>query len=83
MYFCMRTTLDLDDALLRAVKARAAETGRTMTSLIEEALREHLARTGVGAAPSPLRWVVVDGGPLPGVELADRDALLDLMEERR
>lgn len=79
----MRTTLDLDDALLRAVKARAAETGRTMTYLVEEALREHLARMDQAASPSPLRWVVVEGGPLPGVELANRDALLDLMEERR
>lgn len=79
----MRTTLDLDDALLRAVKARAAETGRTMTSLIEEALREHLARTDDAAPAPPLRWVVVEGGARPGVDLAGRDALLDLMEERR
>ncbi|MEU7145453.1 type II toxin-antitoxin system VapB family antitoxin [Nocardia sp. NPDC046473] len=35
----MRTTLDLDDALLRAAKQRAARDGRTLTSLIEEALR--------------------------------------------
>ncbi|GAA1639310.1 hypothetical protein GCM10009764_71970 [Nocardia ninae] len=36
---CMRTTLDLDDALLRAAKQQAARDGRTLTSLIEEALR--------------------------------------------
>lgn len=35
----MRTTLDLDDALLRAAKQRAARDGQTLTSLIEEALR--------------------------------------------
>lgn len=83
MLIFMRTTLDLDDALLRAVKARAAESGRTMTSLIEEALRDHLARTGPDAPREPLRWLVVDGPPLPGVDLADRDALLDLMREDR
>ena len=83
MFICMRTTLDLDDALLRAVKVRAAESGRTMTSLIEEALRDHLARTDPDAPGVPLRWLVVDGGPRPGVDLADRDALLDLMEDRR
>jgi hypothetical protein len=83
MYFCMRTTLDLDDALFRAVKARAAETGRTMTSLIEEALRDHLARLSPHAPRTPLRWVVVAGAPRPGVDLSDRDALLGIMEERR
>ena len=83
MYICMRTTLDLDDRLLRAVKARAAETGRTMTSLIDEALRDHLARTSGDAPSAQLRWLVVPGGPRPGVDLADRDALLDIMEERR
>jgi hypothetical protein len=83
MLICMRTTLDLDDALLRSVKARAAETGRTMTSFIEEALRDHLVRISGDAPTQPLRWVVVPGGPRAGVDLADRDALLDAMEERR
>ncbi|MHB1194715.1 MAG: ribbon-helix-helix domain-containing protein [Longimicrobiales bacterium] len=79
----MRTTLDLDDAVLRAVKARAAEAGRTMTSFIEEALRDHLARISGDRAAQPLRWVVVSGGPRSGVDLADRDSILDSMEERR
>jgi len=83
MYFCMRTTLDLDDGLLRAVKARAAETGRTMTSLIEEALRDHLARVSPDAPRTSLHWVVVAGAPRAGVDLSDRDALLEIMEERR
>jgi len=38
----MRTTLDLSDALLRGAKRRAAEEGRTLTSVIEEALRDSL-----------------------------------------
>ncbi|MBL8932396.1 MAG: type II toxin-antitoxin system VapB family antitoxin, partial [Kineosporiaceae bacterium] len=35
----MRTTLNLDDDLMRLVKQRAAAEGRTVTSLIEEGLR--------------------------------------------
>lgn len=40
----MRTTIRLDDALLLEVKREAAETGMTLTAVIEESLRERLAR---------------------------------------
>jgi hypothetical protein len=43
----MRTTLDLD-SLLRAARRRAAETGRTLTSILEEALRRYLERLPSG-----------------------------------
>jgi len=33
----------LDDHLIRAVKTRAADTGRTMTAIVEESLRAALA----------------------------------------
>lgn len=35
----MRTTLDIDDALYRSVKAKAALEGRTVTQLVEASLR--------------------------------------------
>jgi len=41
----MRTTLQIDDNLMVQAKKLAAETGRTLTALIEDALREALART--------------------------------------
>lgn len=37
-----RTTVRLDPALLRSAKKKAAEEGRTLTSLIEEGLRKVL-----------------------------------------
>jgi len=40
----MRTTVRLDDDLLRQTKTLAAQTGRTLTAVIEDALRETLAR---------------------------------------
>jgi len=37
-----RTTLTIDDDVLRAVKVRAARTGKGDSEVIEEALRKHL-----------------------------------------
>lgn len=82
MLICMRTTLNLDDDLMRVVKRRAAEDGSTMTQIIEEALRGHLSRDRERGQPFELRWVTVKGRALPGVDITDRDALYDRMEDR-
>lgn len=39
MIICMRTTLVLDDALLRQARKRAAERGMTVSDIVNEALR--------------------------------------------
>ena len=39
-----RTTLTIDQELLRAVKIRAARTGKEDSAVIEEALRRYLGR---------------------------------------
>jgi len=82
MLICMRTTLNLDDNLIRAAKRRAAETGQTLSATIEAALREILEREKRPKSSYRLRWVTVKGGAHPGVDLADRDALIDRMEGR-
>jgi hypothetical protein len=79
----MRTTLNLDDELMRTVKRIAADTGRTITSLVEEALRELVRRERGSSAKERLQWKVVKGGAQPGVDLDDRDALIDRMEGLR
>ena len=83
MLFCMRTTLDLDDDVMRNLKRRAAETGQTLTSLVEEALRAMLDRETRPPADYRLDWVIVEGGARSGIDLSDRDALMDLMDGRR
>ena len=83
MFICMRTTLNLDDDLMRSIKQHAASTGRTLTSLVEESLRELLARVENSERCYTLDWVTVEGGAQPGVDLTDRDALLDRMGEDR
>jgi hypothetical protein len=76
----MRTTLNLDDDLVRAAKQEAATRGVTLTRVIEEALRAELT-------PRPARgefrldFPVVRGRRPPQVDISDRDALYDAMEE--
>ena len=76
----MRTTVRLDEHLLAEAKKHAAESGTTLTAVLEQALRESLARRGAQAKARPVRLKTVKGGGVrPGVELDDSAALLDLM----
>ena len=77
-----RTSLRLDPHLLAEIKRAAAETHRTMTAVIEDALREVFARRnsrnpGRSKARIPTSG---SGGLHPGVDLDDSAALLDLMD---
>jgi plasmid stability protein len=77
----MRTTIRLDDDLLVSVKLAAARSGKSMTAVIEDALREMLARQQASAEHKPVRLTTVSGhGPQPGIDLDDSAALLSLME---
>lgn len=78
----MKTTLNLDDLILRAAKVRAAETGDTLTRLIESALRSHLAAAPAVSGDFRLQPLVKSGHPVPGVTFDDRDALYETMENR-
>ncbi len=78
----------LDDDLLHRAKERAAQTGRTLTALIEDGLRTVLARSaepGRGRRPRPRPQLPVSGrgGTLPGVDLDRAAELSDLMDGAR
>lgn len=76
----MRTTIRLDDHLLTQAKKHAAETGKTLTAIVEQALRESLARRSPKAEIKPVRLKTVKGGGVrAGVDLDDSASLLDLM----
>jgi hypothetical protein len=80
----MRTTIRLDPHLLAEAKKFAAGSGRTLTAVIEEALREVLARRRRSSAPKRPKLTIVGGrGPRPGVDLDDTSALLDVMDSDR
>jgi hypothetical protein len=79
----MRTTLDINDTLMREAKRMAAKTGQTLTGIVEDALRERLAREKAGGQSSfKLRWPTVRGRLRPGVDVTDRDSLYERMEGR-
>ena len=76
----MRTTVRLPPGLMAQVKKLARETGRTMTQVIEDALRAAVAR-GPASGPRTLTIVTATGDGLqPGVDLNDSSALLDRMD---
>ncbi len=80
----MRTTIHLPDLLLDQARRRALETGKTLTGVIEDALRESLAGRRAGTKSSPVRLTTFGGkGLRPGVDLDDSATLLDVMEEPR
>jgi K+-transporting ATPase c subunit len=77
----MRTTIRIDDQLLAELKQLAARTGQTLTAIIEEALRQMLARQQQMAERPPVKLITVSGNGLqPGVDLDDSAALLELMD---
>jgi hypothetical protein len=51
----MKTTIDLNDALATEAEAVAAKSGRSLTALIEDALRERLARLAAAPELPPAR----------------------------
>jgi hypothetical protein len=79
----MRTTINLPDPLLADARRVAAETGRTLTAVIEDAVREALSRRGQSRREPPVQLTTFRGSGLqPGVDLDDSSALQDLMDGR-
>ncbi len=77
----MRTTIRLDDALLREAKAKAARAGRTLNDFIADAVRLAVRASLRSAAAAPDIPVFKGGrGVRAGVNLDSNAALLDRME---
>ncbi|MBN1345621.1 MAG: DUF2191 domain-containing protein [Phycisphaerae bacterium] len=79
----MRTTLDIDDDLLRRAKEVAARTRRPLRAVVEDALRASLSQTGKQVRTKRVRLLVSTQPPglCPGVDLDSTAGLLDLMEQ--
>lgn len=75
----MKTTLNIDETVMAQLKREAARQGRTMSELMETALRLlfHAPRKHKDLPPLP---TFHSGGAL--VDVADRDALYQAMEGR-
>ncbi len=82
MVIHLKTTLNIDDSVMARLRREAARQNRTMSELVETALRL-LLHPGRRKAKSKLPPLPAfrSGGHL--VDIADRDALYDAMEGRR
>lgn len=85
MGLCIKTTVELDDELLRRSKERALQEGTSLKALIEEGLRHLLrrrhgaGRSGRGQARTKLPLCSQGGGLHPGIDLNDSADLEDRM----
>jgi Bacterial antitoxin of type II TA system, VapB len=79
----MRTTIRLDDDLLKAARQWAIANHTTLTALVEDALRRLLAQRPTETADRFVIHPFGEGGSLPGVDLDDSAALRDLLDGLR
>lgn len=75
MLVCVRTTINLPDALAEAAKAKAAAEGRTFTSVVEEGLHRVLASDEPEDRPQVRLPTYGDPHEHFLVDLLDREAL--------
>ena len=76
----MKTTLNLNDQVLRQAKGRAARDGITLTRFVEDALRARLTEARERKRGFRLRLTTVTGDAPPNVDIADRDALYEVID---
>jgi Arc/MetJ family transcription regulator len=76
----MKTTLNIDDTVMAQLKREAARQGRTMSELVETALRQ-LLRSQRKRTKLPPLPTFNSGGMR--VDIADREALYDAMDDDR
>jgi hypothetical protein len=74
----MKTTLNISDVVMQRLKRESVRQGKTMSELVETALRSLLARRSARSALPPLPSFD-SGGAL--VDLANRDSLYERMEQ--
>ncbi len=76
----MRTTLDIDDPILKDLKRLQRREGKALGRLVSDLLAQALAtRRAASPPPPPFQWITK---PMQArVDLADKHALLDAMDE--
>jgi hypothetical protein len=78
----MRTTVDIDDPILREVKALHEKEGRSMGAIISELLADAIARRKASSPTrSTFRWT---SRPMKAlIDLADKDAVYAALDAER
>ncbi len=77
----MRTTVDIDDPILREVKAIHQKEGRSMGAVVSELLADALAHRRARRERPAFRWT---SRPMKAlVDLADKDAVYAALDAAR
>jgi len=80
MAIFMKTTVEIEEDLLRAAKRAAIDRKCTLREMIERGLRRELA---AGAKPSAgIAWVTASGELPRGLDLSSREAMWEWLENR-
>lgn len=77
----MKTTLNLNGQILEAARKRANQDGLTLTRFVEEALRMKLLAADAPRPPFRLELLTVKGTQPPDVDIADRRALYEVLDQ--
>ncbi|HYV01579.1 MAG TPA: antitoxin [Actinomycetota bacterium] len=75
-----RTTVNLDPSVLRGLKRRARDEGKSLGQVISEIVGPALSERRPAEEPSPLRWHTAPMGP-PRVDLEDKEAIRQALDE--
>ncbi len=77
----LKTTLNLNDHILRRAKRHARRRGTTLTRFVEDALRAKLMDDSRGPPDFRLVLKAVRGHAPPNVDISDREALYDVIDQ--
>ena len=85
MLWCLvRTTVNIDDALLAEARQLAARTRRSLGDIVDDALRAMLLRAADPRGSDAVSLPTYGGSGLrPGVDLDDKAAVAALLDEER
>jgi hypothetical protein len=77
----MRTTIDIDDPILKEIKRLQRREGKSLGRLVSDLLAQSLAEARRVPKSAPqFRWIAK---PMAArIDLGDKHALLDAMDER-
>ena len=77
----MRTTVDIDEPILREIRAIHEKEGRSMGAVVSELLADALSRRRTRAVRPAFRWTSRHMQSL--VDLSDKDALHTVLDRDR
>jgi hypothetical protein len=78
----MRTTLDIDDPILKDLRRLQRREGKSLGRLVSDLLAQSLAAQAAGRAAGPRAFAWQSKAMRARVDLSDKQAVLDAMEER-